>query len=308
MSQLQTWAKVKAFVVDKLDLAEENFIDAPELLLYCEEAIQFCESEIHKLNIEDQYFESLANIPLVAGRNLYSTPRNMYGNKITRLVYTNGTKVYPIARSRRRQRYEAQEELRTQSTSGDNFEYQLVNNDPRVGTKIRFSPRITETSPQMTVTGNIALGSTTLSDLATTVGLAVDDFVTNSTLLAPGTQIESIDSATQVTLTQAAIAVGAAASFVVSQPRVLVHYIRNALVPTADADFIDFPEFWPYIAQFILCECLKKELGNPRITAELGKLDELRKQVLETLSNMVPDQDDEIEKDLSAYDDMTGEY
>ena len=54
--------------------------------------------------------------------------------------------------------------------------------------------------------------------------------------------------------------------------------------------------------------CLKKELGNPRLSTELVYLDRLEDQMKATLSDMVPDQDDKIEPDLDIYQEMGESY
>jgi hypothetical protein len=81
-------------------------------------------------------------------------------------------------------------------------------------------------------------------------------------------------------------------------------YIRSVSIPTAATDYIDFPEFWHFVAQHVIVKCLRKEIGNPRLQTEMLILDQVKAQVLETLSNMVPDQNDELEKDTSIYEDM----
>ena len=81
----KTYTNIKDFVQKKLDLQEESFITPEELLLYCEEAIKYCEAEIHKLNIEDQYFVSQAALPLTSGKSDYDMPTNIYANKISQI-------------------------------------------------------------------------------------------------------------------------------------------------------------------------------------------------------------------------------
>ena len=310
MSSFKTYADIKTFVQNKLNLLEETFITSSELLTYCEEAIQYCESEIHKLNIEDMYFTACANIPLVSGQTDYALPANIYANKVLRFIYVNGSEIYSLLRMKNQFRYEDTEITRQYNNSGP-YSYVLVNNDPRVGTKFKLTPKSRETSPQVTLTGGGITSGTQVLTVTSTAGVSVDDFIINTTYLPPGTRVQSVDSATQLTLSQAAIATAVAQSFTSQSPRVICWYIRKASVPVASTDYIDFPEFWPFIAQHMIVECLKKELGNPRLTAELQKLDQLNKQVLETLSNMVPDQQDTIEKDLSMYQEQntdSGDY
>lgn len=295
----KTYGSIKTFVTKKLDLQEESFITAAELLEYAEEAINFCEAEIHKLNIEDQYFVSCANIRLQSGVSTYALPTNIYANKILRVVYTDGSKIYPIKLLKHKIRFEQSEDIDNNGVS-DDYSYMLINNDPNIGTQIRLFPASTETSAQVTPTCNTTSGSRILSTVSSTTGISVGDFV-SGTGIPRNARVQSVDSGTQITLNAAATATGTTISLTINEPRVLVWYIRRANVPAATTDIVDFPEFWNFIAQHMIVECLKKELGNPRLTDEKEKLKELRLQVLETLSNMVPDQEDKIEQDMSSY-------
>jgi hypothetical protein len=74
---LKTMAELKSYVKDKLDLRDEDFITDTEMTSYIEEAIGYCEAEIHKLNIEDQYFVAQSTIALVSGQADYDLPSNI---------------------------------------------------------------------------------------------------------------------------------------------------------------------------------------------------------------------------------------
>lgn len=300
MSQ-KTYSQLKLFVQNKLDIRDEDFIDDAELLEYTEEALKYCEAEIHKLNIEDQYFVSHATIALANGKFDYDLPSNIYGNKILRMLYSNGTFTTVMKRVTNSRRYEQAEDVRKYGivTAGE-YGYMLVNNDIRSGTKVRIYPTPTEASSVVTTTGNVA-ASTTLSGLGSTSGVAAGWFV-SGTNIPVGTLVQSVDSATQVTLSASGLGTSNGATITFTEPRVQLWYIRNVDIPDADTDTIDFPEFWHFIAQHIIVNCLKKETGNPRIEVELQTLEQYRTQMLETLSNMVPDQDDKIEQDLSYAD------
>ena len=153
------------------------------------------------------------------------------------------------------------------------------------------------------MTGNIISGSRVVTGLSSTVGIAKYDFVASASLPS-GARVESIDSPTQVTLTDAAISSAMGEALVFTQNRLTVWYIRKAAIPSGPSDRIDVPEFWNFISQYVIVECLKKELGNPRLGEEKAKLEFLRQQMHDTLAEMVPDQDDGIEKDLEFYYDM----
>lgn len=80
-------------------------------------------------------------------------------------------------------------------------------------------------------------------------------------------------------------------------------YIRNANRLSDPTDVCDIPEFVYYIIDFAKFEVLKKE-GNPMAEAALIKLTKSKELMLETLGDMVPDEDNLIIKDLEHYDDM----
>jgi len=305
----KTYGEIQTFVQDKLDLRDEDFISRDEMLSYCEEAIRYCESEIHKLNIEDMYFVAQTTIPLVSGQTDYDLPSGIFGNKILRVMYSKDAILYDLKRLTRQYRFEEGELARRYPTGAPPYYgYMLVNLDPRLGTRMRLYPTPTEVSTVYTVT-NTGTAATTLGSkivtLTSTAGLQAEYFV-SGTGIVDGTRIQSVNSATQITLCENAVATGAAVNLTFTEPRVLVWYIRNASIPTGTTDLIDFPEFWHFIAQFMVVNCLKKEVVNPRLPLEVETLLKIEKQMLETLSNMVPDQDDQVEKDLSSYIDQTG--
>jgi len=82
-----------------------------------------------------------------------------------------------------------------------------------------------------------------------------------------------------------------------------VWYLRNANRITADTDVCDIPEFVHFVIQFIKLRVYEKE-GNQNMSLAATLLMKLRNQMIATLSAMVPDGDNEIEKDLSHYEDM----
>jgi len=82
-----------------------------------------------------------------------------------------------------------------------------------------------------------------------------------------------------------------------------IWYIRNAGKISADSDVIDIPEFFSATIQFVKNEIKKKE-GT---FSELDLLDLKREEdnVVDTLTNMVPDDDDTIVGDFSFYQDFS---
>lgn len=303
-TSLKTYADLRDFVQSKLDLQEESFISASELLMYCEEALKSCEAEVHKLNIQDQYFEAHTNIQLVSGQSDYPLPSNIYANKITRMILVDDNLNITISRATQRNHYEAIENMRRYPTS-NLYVYKLVNNDVHTGTKIRLYPKAQKTTSSISATADLVEGSNLLANVSDTTGMSEGDFISGSGI-PNGARILTVLGPTDLALDSEVYATAAAEDIVTKAPALLVWYIRSVSIPSDSTDLIDFPEFWPFIAQHMIVECLKKEIGNPRVDKEEKKLEQMRVQVLDTLSNMVPDQDDTIEKDLEAYTE--GEY
>lgn len=300
MSSLKTWGFIKTFVQRKLDLQEESFITPAELLDYAEEALRFCESVVHKLNIEDQYFTSVQPITLVQNKSEYDLPSNMYANKIQRLIYNNGTRIWDIPRIRNEHRF-TMGSMMDQYPPSESYGYILVNNDPRATTQIRLYPKARESSITASPTGNLTSGSATISSVSSTSGYQVGYYISGASI-PNGTRIQAIDTDNStITLTQTAVATATTEALTIVEPRVLCWYIRSTIIPTNTDNVIDFPEFWNFIAQHVVVNCLKKELGNPRVEVEYNKLKEMEAHVESTLANMVPDQDDTIQPDVSHY-------
>lgn len=82
-----------------------------------------------------------------------------------------------------------------------------------------------------------------------------------------------------------------------------VWYLRNANRLELDADICDIPEFIHFIFAYLKVKIYGKE-GHPGYPEALERLETERAQMLATLSSRVPDADNEIELDLSAYEDM----
>jgi hypothetical protein len=80
-------------------------------------------------------------------------------------------------------------------------------------------------------------------------------------------------------------------------------YIRNANRLTASDSVCDIPEFARFVIDFVKVQCAVKEL-NPQLAFYKQQLEESRALMIQTLTEMVPDEDNDIEKDLSHYDDM----
>lgn len=77
-------------------------------------------------------------------------------------------------------------------------------------------------------------------------------------------------------------------------------FLRNVNEPTSDTSVIDLPEAFNYIVQFSKDECIKKERMTPDAPKSAALAEEER-LLIEALTDRMPDEDNEIEPDLSFY-------
>jgi len=79
-----------------------------------------------------------------------------------------------------------------------------------------------------------------------------------------------------------------------------LYYLRNANRMLVDSSVCDIPEFTSFIIQWIKMRCYEKE-GDSRFQLAGTLVDQQRRQMIETLTSMVPDGDNEIDSDVSHY-------
>jgi len=228
----KTLSEIKTKIKNDLDLIDEQFITASELLGYINEAIDDVESEIH--TIYEDYFLTSANIALVSGTSDYALPSNIFANKIRGVVYSNGSRIYPIRKMQSSTQFEEMALINQYVSGTEEYQYKLVNSSAATGIRMRLFP-----TPQET-------------------------------------------SSTAVT----------------------VWYIRNANTLSADTDPCDVPEFINYVYQFVKVRCYEKEI-HPNLAQATVERDRLKNLMQETLRDMIPDNDSQIEYDLSVYEDMS---
>lgn len=86
--------------------------------------------------------------------------------------------------------------------------------------------------------------------------------------------------------------------------RLWVDYIRNANRMVDEDSICDIPEFSEFVIQYVKTKCYEKE-GHPNLPLAQAELERLRKQMVDTLSNMIPDEDTSMEMDVSHYEEST---
>jgi hypothetical protein len=88
-----------------------------------------------------------------------------------------------------------------------------------------------------------------------------------------------------------------------------VYYIRTATRIVADSDTIEIPIADAFIKQYIKDQVRGKELGPMWDHSESQAMQRQRALMIEALNNMIPDDSrDEIQPDLSYYEDIYDEF
>lgn len=79
-----------------------------------------------------------------------------------------------------------------------------------------------------------------------------------------------------------------------------IWYLRNAKRITADTDTLDIPEFSFVVVQYMRWKCLDKERRDDA-EAALRDLNNMRAQMIDTLTARIPDEQNYIDPDFSFY-------
>lgn len=228
MPQLFTYGQVRLKVERDLHLEARNFIKPDEMLGLCNEAIDEAEAEIHSLY--EDYFLNSALITFASGTEEYDLPSDIYGHKIRRFLFENGSERYTIHRLRDWKKFEIQSE--------SNF-----NPD-----SVRYSYFITNASA-----GN-----------------------------------------SKIVLVPVSTHVGAFGK---------LWYIRQVAHVVDDASVVDVPEFANFIMQYMKWRIYEKRGASEYMAKAEGDLERQRRLMVGTLEAMVADANDEVEPDMSHYEE-----
>lgn len=87
-----------------------------------------------------------------------------------------------------------------------------------------------------------------------------------------------------------------------TEGHVRVWYIRRANVLSNDDDICDIPEFVDYVVQVAKSKYYLED-SDPRYTEEKNEERALKKDLINTLTNMKPDENTEVQQDFSFYED-----
>lgn len=324
------YGELKDKVLMDLDLQDELQVQPDELVGYCNEAIDEAEAEI--LTLHEDYFLKDEVFPFTAGQSEYDLPSDCYGAKIRGFMYNDGSRVYPISRFRNLRKFEKITDAQTFGSAED-YRYFLKNPSPRSGFKIVLVPpaRATESNATLWYIRNaqriplIGEYAITQEVVAADVNvanntIAVDadiyvtgdrvKFTTDGTLpagLTAGT-VYYVIRASETTIKLATTAANATNGVAVdiTDTGSGTHYLWAAATEAIQDELpVDIPEFANFVMQYMKVRCLEKEGSDPRFDSAVTILQQQRKMMVDTLTQMVPDDDTEIEGDFSHYDEMS---
>jgi hypothetical protein len=132
-----TYSELKTYLQKELDIEDETFITADELLSYFNEGVDMVEAAIH--NIYEDYFLTSTTLFMVNGTQGYSLPTDIYAQKIRRILYSDGSA----------QRYEIKRVKRLEDLmyveSGDLYRY-IIKNSSSSGLQLMIYPTPSSTN------------------------------------------------------------------------------------------------------------------------------------------------------------------
>lgn len=311
-----TYGEMRLEVERSLDLEEELFIQPEEILTAANDAIADAEAEIMRLH--EDYMLTQAPLFLVTGRSAYPFPGNIYANKVRGLEYRNGTIYYPIDKFREMRKFDRIADYGFNPSQNQDYKWYPRHDSAAGGQKIILVPPAQEDSgAQIT----IALGSPAILSTVAAHGLSIGSEISIQTTgtLPTGFEpftiytVSAVPSSTTfqvqevpggadlgATGTQSGVHTYESAPF-----RVTCNYIRTANRMIDDDSVLDIPQFATYVKAFMKERCLEKEPGNPGLGDAQKETVRLREQMLATLSEMVPDNQNQIEMDMSHYEEMS---
>lgn len=330
--KLWTYGQVRQKIEADMDLEDETFIKPNELAGYCNEAIDAAEAEIMKIN--EDYFLTRAYLAMNLGQTEFPLPDDMYAQKIRGLLYNDGSLLYGVKRIRGSLKFDILMNM-NQFRPTDYYAYILMNGVQGAQSTIELVPPSRETAAasakrltlyyirnakrvpligeftnRVDFTGDMISGSPTDAFMIPNHGLKSGDVI----------HIEPADSTTPAfgaAGTLYWVTVISTSEFKVSTS-LLDYKLGNFLSFSSgnsdqnyyfdvqvdqtiqDATVLDIPEFTSFLLQFMKVRCYEKE-PDPRYDAAVQALIAHQKQMIDTLTERTPDNDNTVELDLSAY-------
>lgn len=302
MPTLYTYSMIKDKLTNDLDLIDEPFITDAELLGYMNEAIEESETAVHTLGIEDTYFLATDFIYLVPGQPNYDLPADIYANKIRKMFYSSPTTTIVVSGT----------------TTIDTTTVTVTSGTGLVQGMAVFGTGIPLTTKVVSVSGVTVV----LSKAATASGVVSLTFVAIQPVYGArkyeARKIRSIEN-TQYSYP------GDDYSWIIQNlpqeaggnqfqfypvpaetgPNLVVWYIREMrrlTTSTTDANNVcELPECVNFLFQHVKWRVAKKRRIAEVVTQEESALKVQYELLQETFKEMVPDGNNKIQMDLSAY-------
>lgn len=383
--KIWTYLEMSNKVIKDISMTDETFIDPIELAGHFNDAIDEAESEINTLPLFN-YFKSFSYIPITTGNRSFPLPKDIYINKLFKIMYINGSIIYPISHIKPRYEYEDQAFSEFYGAP-DDYRHQILNRTPG---QIRtyFTPASRETAiipppyafpdsldpayqgtfpnffapvkiwyqrsaqrmptptynnipgePRFTESLICSLAGTNFSSvnastdsLTTVCGLVHSDgftpyvpgglpYATGDTLyfspepggtlpapLVQGTPYYAIATGTVGVIKLATTLQNAQLGTAIDLTTAGVGFVSIQVVTTQtilNALYVDIPQFANFIMAWVKKLCTFKELEGARYMELKDLAEKQRKQMVDTLAEMLPDLDNEIQPDFTSYQEMS---
>lgn len=329
--RIWTYGELADVVTKSLDIHEESFVEQDELVGYANAAIDEAEAEICK--IHEDYLLTSSTLAMVNGEESISLPSNIYANKIRGLVYASGSTIYNVRRVRGEKIFLDRALTNSNSSSTSRYRYLITNASAVADRKlilvppaketaasnltlwyIRNANRIPLTSEYEQVEEVQAAAVNTTTEAMTTTGTYQTGDIIRFT--AVGAAPLSLPAGLEASTDYYAIKVDSThTKFATSYANCLAGvavdltsvgagswYITRAYNTTTQrAIQIDIPEFASFLAAHMKVRILGKEENSPQFQAAVTDMEMQRKLMVDTLTEMVVDNDNEMTPDLSHY-------
>jgi hypothetical protein len=125
----RTFGDLRTQVEKELDLEDETFIQASEMIGFWNRGIAIAESHLITLGLKDKYFLGRERMSIVQGQEEYDLPASLYGNKIIKIIYHVGSTFYTLMPLESKDMFENYEYLNTFSTT-DYYRYLITHTTP----------------------------------------------------------------------------------------------------------------------------------------------------------------------------------
>lgn len=337
LPQLLTYKDYRTKLEADLDLEDEEFIKPNELIGYVNEGIDEAEAEILKL--DEDYFLTSMPMPLIQGQTQYDYPPNIYAYKIRGIEYSNGSQIYDVRRFRRGGKFN-NVAFAEQYSQADDYRWYHTN-DSAGAAKINLVPAARETAvvppsanPFMPMTvwyirhanrvpllGQFILNWEILDQIAS-INVATSTF-TNQNSYVTGDQVKLTSTGsmpgglTKNTVYYVIVGMGyiklattlqnAKAGVSINLTSAGTGLLAIAIAASqsiVDNTVIDIPEYGKFILQWAKCRCLEKD-GSPKLAGAVQTLEQQRAQMVSTLTEAQPDDQNLVEADFTPYTELS---